>query len=92
MRYTQTGQYLCTQFYQCKFCPFKEGDKILLTKVTKDIFGGPSTVLTRKAAVDETHTHKSTIVCHRLLRKMSANFTLAQCGNLCLLHPTQHKV
>ena len=45
------------------FYPFIESDKNLPTKVPKDIVGGPSIVLARKAAVDETHIRKSTIVC-----------------------------
>ena len=37
-----------------KFYPFTESDKDLLEKIREDMVGGPSTVFTRKAVVDET--------------------------------------
>ena len=46
-----------------KFCPFTESDKDLLEKIREDMVGGPSIVLTRKAAVDETFIRKSTSLC-----------------------------
>ena len=37
-----------------KYYPFTESDKVLLEKLQEDMFGGPSIVFTRKAALDET--------------------------------------
>ena len=42
-----------------KFYPFTYSDKDLLEKIREDVLGGPSTVFTRKAVVDETFIRKS---------------------------------
>ena len=42
-----------------KFYLFTESDKDLLEKIREDMVGGPSTVFTRKAVVDETFICKS---------------------------------
>ena len=46
-----------------KFYQFTEGDKKLFKKNREDVVGGPSTVFTRKAVVDETFVRKSTNLC-----------------------------
>ena len=46
-----------------KFYPLTGGDKDLLQKIRKDVFGGRSIVFTRKAVVDETFIRKSTNIC-----------------------------
>ena len=45
-----------------KFHPFTERDKELLEKI-RDVVGGPSIVVTRKAVVDETFIRKSANIC-----------------------------
>ena len=46
---------ICPQIStDANFYPFTEGDKDQLEKIREDVVGGPSIVLTRKAAVDET--------------------------------------
>ena len=45
------------------FYPFTEGEKDLLEKVREDVVGGPSSVFTRKAVVDETFIRKSANIC-----------------------------
>ena len=42
---------------------FTEGDEVLLEKNREDVFGGLSTVSTRKAVVDETFIRKSANIC-----------------------------
>ena len=49
-----------------KFYPFTEADKELLEK-TRDVFGGPSIIFTRKAVVDETFIRKSTNICKTIV-------------------------
>ena len=42
-----------------KFHPFTEADEDFLEKIRKDMFGGPSIVFTRKAAVNKTFIRKA---------------------------------
>ena len=59
---------ICLHKYtDAKFYPFTEGDKNLLEKIREDVFGGPSIVFTRKAAVDETFFRKSTNLCKSIV-------------------------
>ena len=46
-----------------KFFPFVESDKDLHDKISKDMTGGPSIFLTRKAVVDQVYTKNSENVC-----------------------------
>ena len=50
-----------------KFYPFTESDKDLLDKIREDMVGGPSTVFTRKAVVDETFVRKSSNMCKSIV-------------------------
>ena len=60
-----------------KFCPFTKSDKNLLSKVQKDMVGGPSEVFTRKAVVVvETHICKSTNVCRSVVGKDASQLYL----------------
>ena len=44
-----------------KFCAFTENEKVLISKVRKDLIGGPSIVFTRNVVVDGTHTGNSKV-------------------------------
>ena len=50
-----------------KFYPFTESDKDLLENIREDMVGGPSTVFSRKAVVDETFIRKSMISCRSIV-------------------------
>ena len=50
-----------------KFYPSTDSDKDLLEKIREDMVGGPSTVFTRKAVVDETFIRKSTTLCKSIV-------------------------
>ena len=50
-----------------KFYPFTESDKDLLEKIREDMVGGPSSVFTRKAVVDETFIRKSSNLCKSIV-------------------------
>ena len=50
-----------------KFYAFTESDKDLLEKIREDMVGGPSTVFTRKAVVDETFIRKSSNLCKSIV-------------------------
>ena len=50
-----------------KFYPFTETDKDLLRKIREDMVGGPSSVFTRKAVVDETFIRNSGNVCKSIV-------------------------
>ena len=50
-----------------KFYPFIETDKDLLQKIREDMVGGPSTVFTRKAVVDETFIRISENLCKSIV-------------------------
>ena len=49
------------------FYPFTESNKDLVEKIRKDMVGGPSTVFTRKAVVDETFLRKSSNLCKSIV-------------------------
>ena len=46
---------------------FREGDEDLMEKNREVVFGGPSTVLTRKTVVDETFIRKCTNICKSIV-------------------------
>ena len=50
-----------------KFYPFTETDNDYLQKIREDMVGGPSSVFTRKAAVDETFIQNSGNVCKSIV-------------------------
>ena len=50
-----------------KFYPFTESDRDFLEKIREHLVGGPSTVFTRKAVVDETFIRKSTNLCKSIV-------------------------
>ena len=59
---------ICLHKYtDAKFYPLTEGDKDLSEKVWEDFVGGPSTVFTRKAVVDENFIRKSTKICKSIV-------------------------
>ena len=50
-----------------RFYPFTESDKDLLGKIREDMVGGPSTVCTRKAVVDETSIRNLSNFCRSIV-------------------------
>ena len=46
-----------------KFYPFTEADKDLLGRIREDVIGGPCSVFTSKAVVDDTFIRKCTNIC-----------------------------
>ena len=49
------------------FCPFTESDKDLLEEIREDMVGGPSTVFTSKAVVDETFIREPSNLCKSIV-------------------------
>ena len=67
-----------------KFYAITDEDQNPMEKIREDVVGGSSTILTRKALVDETFIGKSTKEVNQLWGLMLAIYTSARCVNL---HP-----
>ena len=72
-KYIETLKLCCTlpslaniclrKFTDATFYLYTEGDRDLLQRTLEDVVGGPSTVFTRKAVVDETFIRRSRNIC-----------------------------
>ena len=58
--FTKTGIICLHKSTDANFNPFREGDEDLLQRLREGVVGGPSTVFTRRAVVDETFIRNST--------------------------------
>ena len=67
-----------------KFCPFTEGDKVLLAKIREDVLGGSSIVFTRKAVVDQTFIREIQTYANLFLGLTPADYIPTRCVNPCL--------